>query len=66
MTFTIPSKKDIITDILLNGCDAQHLYLISGEDLEKLVSSNNNSIDEDIFFHWENCQEELRIMMDNI
>jgi hypothetical protein len=58
----IVSRQEIIKDVQINGCDSTHLYFIKWADLEALVRTNGNGIDDSIFTHWENCQEELRIM----
>jgi len=58
----IVTRQEIISDVQINGCDSTHLYFISEKDLQALVDTNGNGIDEDIFFHWNNCQEELRCL----
>ena len=56
-----PTRQESIVDVAKHGCDAQHLYLIKYEELNILYDQGR--VDEDIFAHWDNCQEELRCMI---
>ena len=57
----VPSREEIIADVIKHGPDSEHLYFISEEDLEKLIAAGK--VSDDIYQHWVNAQEELSYMM---
>jgi len=57
---SIPTRQEIIDDVVEHGPDSEWLFLIPYKDLEQLVTSGK--LDEDIYMHWDNVQEDMRIM----